>query len=36
VLAHLAHPNMVPIHAKDTDAQGHPFYIMKLIKGHTL
>jgi serine/threonine protein kinase len=36
VLAQLAHPNIVPIHAKGTDAQGRPFYSMKLIKGRTL
>jgi hypothetical protein len=36
VLAQLAHPNIVPIHAKGIDAQGRPFYSMKLIKGWTL
>jgi serine/threonine protein kinase/formylglycine-generating enzyme required for sulfatase activity len=36
VLAQLAHPNIVPIYATGTDAQGRPFYSMKLIKGRTL
>jgi serine/threonine protein kinase len=36
VLARLAHPNIVPIYARGTDAQGRPFYSMKLIKGRTL
>jgi serine/threonine protein kinase len=36
VLAHLAHPNIVPIHAIGVDAQGRPFYSMKLVKGRTL
>ena len=36
VLAHLAHPNIVPIHASGVDRQGRPFYSMKLVKGRTL
>ncbi len=36
VLAHLAHPNIVPIHAMGVDSKGRPFYSMKLVKGRTL
>ena len=36
VLAQLAHPNIVPIHAIGVDSQGRPFYAMKLVKGRTL
>ncbi|MEK0447185.1 MAG: hypothetical protein RLZZ399_2506 [Verrucomicrobiota bacterium] len=36
ILAHLAHPNIVPIHAVGTDSEGRPFYSMKLIQGQTL
>jgi len=36
VLAHLAHPNIVPIHAIGVDGLGRPFYSMKLVKGRTL
>ena len=36
VLAHLAHPNIVPIYAIGQDSQGRPFYSMKLVKGRTL
>jgi serine/threonine protein kinase/WD40 repeat protein len=36
VLAHLAHPNIVPIYNIGVDAQGRPFYAMKLVKGRTL
>ena len=36
VLAHLAHPNIVPIHAMGVDGLGRPFYSMKLVKGRTL
>ncbi len=36
VLAQLAHPNIVPIHNIGIDAQGRPFYSMKLVKGRTL
>jgi serine/threonine protein kinase len=36
VLAQLAHPNIVPIYNRGTDAQGRPFYSMKFIKGRTL
>ena len=36
VLAHLAHPNIVPIHNLGEDPRGRPFYSMKLIRGRTL
>jgi serine/threonine protein kinase/WD40 repeat protein len=36
VLAQLAHPNIVPIHALGVDEDGFPFYSMKLVKGKTL
>ncbi len=36
VLAHLAHPNIVPIHNLGEDRQGRPFYSMKLVHGQTL
>ena len=36
VLAQLAHPNIVPIYNIGVDAQGRPFYAMKLVKGRTL
>jgi serine/threonine protein kinase/WD40 repeat protein len=36
VLAHLAHPNIVPIYSIGTDAAGRPFYAMKLVQGRTL
>jgi serine/threonine protein kinase/WD40 repeat protein len=36
VLARLAHPNIVPIHATGRDEANRPFYSMKLIKGRTL
>jgi serine/threonine protein kinase len=36
VLAQLAHPNIVPIHNIGVDAEGRPFYAMKLVKGRTL
>ncbi len=36
VLAHLAHPNIVPVYTLGTDGMGRPFYSMKLIKGRTL
>jgi len=36
VLAHLAHPNVVPIYNIGVDAQSRPFYSMKLVKGRTL
>ena len=36
VLAHLAHPNIVPIYSIGVDAQSRPFYSMKLVKGRTL
>ena len=36
VLAHLAHPNIVPVYHLGKDSQGRPFYSMKLVKGRTL
>jgi serine/threonine protein kinase/WD40 repeat protein len=36
VLARLEHPNIVPIHAMGRDADGRPFYTMKLVRGETL
>jgi serine/threonine protein kinase/formylglycine-generating enzyme required for sulfatase activity len=36
VLAHLAHPNIVPIYNIGVDSQKRPFYAMKLVKGRTL
>ena len=36
VLARLAHPNIVPIHAVGQDDDGFQFYSMKLVKGRTL
>jgi formylglycine-generating enzyme required for sulfatase activity len=36
VLALLAHPNIVPIYNVGVDAQGRPFYSMKLVKVRTL
>ena len=36
VLAHLAHPNIVPIYNIGVDAKSRPFYSMKLVKGRTL
>ncbi len=36
VLAQLDHPNIVPVYALGVDAQGRPFYSMKLVKGRTL
>lgn len=36
VLALLAHPNIVPIHAMGCDEDGFPFYSMKLVKGRSL
>ena len=36
VLAHLAHPNIVPIYTIGVDSQGRPYYSMKLVKGRTL
>lgn len=36
VLANLAHPNIVPVHHIGADAQGRPFYSMKLVNGRTL
>jgi serine/threonine protein kinase len=36
ILAALAHPNIVPIHNLGVDAEGRPFYSMKLIQGRTL
>jgi len=36
VLARLEHPNIVPIHTMGRDAEGRPFYTMKLVRGETL
>lgn len=36
ILAHLAHPNVVPIYAIGVDELDRPFYSMKLVKGRTL
>ncbi len=36
ILAHLAHPNIVPIYAIGVDELDRPFYSMKLVKGRTL
>lgn len=36
ILAHLAHPNIVPIYAIGMDELERPFYSMKLVKGRTL
>jgi serine/threonine protein kinase len=36
ILAHLAHPNIVPIYAIGSDELDRPFYSMKLVKGRTL
>ena len=36
VLAHLAHPNIVPIYSIGVDSLSRPFYSMKLVKGRTL
>jgi len=36
VLARLEHPNIVPIHDLALDADGQPFYTMKLVQGVTL
>jgi serine/threonine protein kinase len=36
VLAHLAHPNIVPVYNKGCDDAGRPFYAMKLVKGRSL
>jgi serine/threonine protein kinase len=36
VLAHLAHPNIVPIYNIGVDSQSRPFYSMKLVKERTL
>ena len=36
VLAALGHPNIVPVYNLGFDAEGRPFYSMKLIQGRTL
>jgi hypothetical protein len=36
VLAHLAHPNIVPVYNLGRDAEGRSFYSMKLVQGRTL
>jgi serine/threonine-protein kinase len=36
VTAHLDHPNIIPVHDLGVDADGRPFYTMKLVRGKTL
>jgi WD40 repeat protein len=36
VLAELTHPNIVPVYHLGNDAQGRPFYAMRLVEGRTL
>ena len=36
VTGQLEHPSIVPVHELGIDAQGRPFYTMKLLKGRTL
>lgn len=36
VLAHLEHPGIVPVHDVGVLGDGRVFYIMKLVRGHTL
>ena len=36
VTAQLEHPNIVPVYELSADAQGQPFYTMKLVQGITL
>jgi serine/threonine protein kinase len=36
VLARLEHPGIVPIHDAGRLADGRPFYVMKVVRGHTL
>jgi len=36
VTGQLEHPGIAPVHAVGVSPEGKPFYIMKLIKGHTL
>ena len=36
VTAQLEHPNVVPVHDLGIDAQGQPFYTMKMVEGITL
>jgi hypothetical protein len=36
VLAELTHPNIVPVYHLGSDAQGRPFYAMRLVEGRTL
>jgi tetratricopeptide (TPR) repeat protein/tRNA A-37 threonylcarbamoyl transferase component Bud32 len=36
VAGQLEHPGIVPVHDLGTDADGHPFYVMKLVHGRTL
>ncbi|MBT9558104.1 MAG: cyclic nucleotide-binding domain-containing protein [Myxococcales bacterium] len=36
VTAQLDHPNIVPVHALGLDADGRPFFTMKLVEGRTL
>ena len=36
ITAQLEHPNIVPVHDAGTDAEGTPWYTMRLIRGRTL
>ena len=36
VLAELTHPNIVPVYHLGSDAEGRPFYAMRLVEGRTL
>ncbi|MGL4943542.1 MAG: serine/threonine protein kinase [Thermoguttaceae bacterium] len=36
ITAQLEHPGIVPVHVLGLDAEGHPYYTMKLIRGRTL
>ncbi len=36
ILAHLEHPNIVPVHDMGTDLSGAPFFTMKYLRGYSL
>src|SRR6266851_4397811 len=36
ITSRLEHPNIVPVYALGQDADGHPFYAMRFIRGETL
>jgi serine/threonine protein kinase len=36
ITGQLEHPNIVPIHDLGIDGQGHPYFAMKMVKGHSL